>query len=172
MTDWHNVMSTRNTQLIFKHFKSLKKSEALPKTMIKDDIAVSKAKEKVNFLIEYFHSVFSPKSSFNLSDMKCENTILSNFSISKTYLNQIVTELDITKSRGPDGLPPIFFQRTARELTTFLHCVFKNIKRVKKKPDKWKVAALSPTYRKGDKRLMENYRPVSLLNIIRKLLEK
>ena len=118
-----NLMSTRNIHLIFKQFKSLKKSETLPKTMIKYDIAVSKAKQKVNFLIEYFHSVFSPKSSFNLSDMKCENTILSNFSISKTYLNQIVTELDITKSRGPDGLPPIFFQRTARELTTFLHCV-------------------------------------------------
>ena len=29
-----NVMSTRNTHLIFKHFKSLKKSETLPKTMI------------------------------------------------------------------------------------------------------------------------------------------
>ena len=41
-----NVMSTRNTLLIFKHFKSLKKSETLPETMIKDDIAVSKAKEK------------------------------------------------------------------------------------------------------------------------------
>ena len=110
-----NVMFTRNTHLVFKHFKSLKKSETLPKTMIKDDIAVSKAKEKVNFLNEYFHSVFSPKSSFNLSDMKCENTILSNFSISKTQLNQIITELDITKSRGPDGLPPIVFQRTVRE---------------------------------------------------------
>ena len=167
-----NLMSTRNTHLIFKHFKSLKKLETLPKTMIKDEIAVTKAKEKVNFLNEYFHSVFSPKSSFNLSDMKCENTIMSNFSISKTYLNQIITELDITKSRGPDGFPPIFFQRTAREMTTVLHCVFKNIKRVRKIPDKWKVAAVSPIYKKGDKRLMENYRPVSLLNIMSKLLEK
>ena len=68
--------------------------------MIKDDIAVSQAKEKVNFMNEYFLSDFSPKSSFNLSDMKCKNTILSNFSISKTYLNQFITELDITKIRG------------------------------------------------------------------------
>ena len=104
--------------------------------------------------------------------MKCENTIMSNFSISKTYLNQIITELGITKSRGPDGLPPIFFQRTAREMTTILHCVFKITKRVRKIPDKWKVAAVSPIYKKGDKRLMENYRPASLLNIMSKLLEK
>ena len=46
------VMSTRNTHLIFKHYKILKQSESLPKTMIKDQIAVSKAKEKVNFLNE------------------------------------------------------------------------------------------------------------------------
>ena len=77
------VMSNRSTNLIFKHNKSLKKSVTLPKTMIKDDIAVSKAKEKMNFLNEFFRSVFWPKSSFNLSDMKYENTILSNFSISK-----------------------------------------------------------------------------------------
>ena len=54
-----NVMSTPNTHLIFKHFKSLKKSETLPKIMIKDDIAVSKAKEKLNFLNEYFHCLFA-----------------------------------------------------------------------------------------------------------------
>ena len=167
-----NLMSTRNLHLIFKHFKSLKKSETLPKTMIKDDIAVSKAKEKVNSLNEYFHSVFSPKSSFNLKDMKCENTILSNFNIPKTYLNQTIKELDITKSRGPDELPPIFFQRTAREKTTILQCVFKNIKRVRIIPDKRKVAAVLPIYKKGDNQLMENYRPVSLLNIMSKLLEK
>ena len=167
-----NLMSTRNTHLIFKHFKSLKKSETLPKTMIKDEIAVSKAKEKVNFLNEYFHSVFSPKSSFNLSDMKCENTILSNFSISKTYLNQIITELDVTKLRGPDGLPPIFFRRAAKEMTTILHCIFKNIKRLRKIPDKWKITAVSPIYKKSDKRLMKNYRPVSLFNIMSKLLKK
>ena len=113
-----------------------------------------------------------PKPSFDLSDMKCENTILNNFSISKTLLNQIITELDITKLRGPDGLPPIFFQRAAREMTTILHCVFKNIKRVRKIPDKRKNAAVSTIYKKGDKRLMENYRPVSLLNIMSKLPEK
>ena len=57
-------------------------------------------------------------------------------------------------------------------MTTILHCVFKNIKRVRKIPDKWKIAAVSPIYKKGDKQLMENYRPVSLLNIMSKLLEK
>ena len=57
-------------------------------------------------------------------------------------------------------------------MTKILHCVFENIKRVRKKPDKRKFAAVSPIYKKGDKRLIENYRPVSLLNIMSKLLEK
>ena len=68
-----------------------------------------------------------------------------------------MTKLDITKSRGPDGLPPIILQPTATEMTKILHCVFKNIKRERKIPDNWKVAAVLPIYKKGDKRLMENY---------------
>ena len=57
-------------------------------------------------------------------------------------------------------------------MTTILHSVFKNIKMLRKIPYKWKVAAVSPIYKKGDKRLMKNHRPVSLLNIMSKLLEK
>ena len=57
-------------------------------------------------------------------------------------------------------------------MSTILHCVFKNIKRVRKIPDKGKVAAASPIYKKGDKRLMEIYRPVSLLNIMGKIRQK
>ena len=111
-----NLMSTRNTHLIFKHFKSLKKSETLPKTMIKDEIAVSKAKGKKNFLNEYFHSVFSPKSSFNLSDMKCENTILSNFSISKNIFKPNYNRAGHKKIAGPRWIPTNFLPASGQRI--------------------------------------------------------
>jgi len=39
-------------------------------------------------------------------------------------------------------------------------------------PDNWKVAAVVPIYKKGDKALVSNYRPVSLTAITCKIMER
>ena len=67
--------------------------------------------------------------------------------------------IDVTKSRGPNGLPPIFFKQTATNMANALQVIFKNIKRLRKKPSCWKTAAISPIFKKGEKRNVENWRP-------------
>ena len=57
-------------------------------------------------------------------------------------------------------------------MTDVLYLVFKNIKRLKKIPDQWKIASITPIYKNGDRRLVTNYRPVSQLNIDSKIFEK
>ena len=39
-------------------------------------------------------------------------------------------------------------------------------------PELWKVANVTPIFKKGDKQLVKNYRPISLLPICGKILEK
>ena len=39
-------------------------------------------------------------------------------------------------------------------------------------PDIWKLANVTPIYKKGDKQLIKNYRPISLLPVCGKILEK
>ena len=74
-------------------------------------------------------------------------------------------DIDATKSSG-------FYVKTSKNLCNIMHSVLRNIKRLQKIPDSWKVAAITPIFKKGDRRKVENYRPVSLLNIDRKILEK
>ena len=39
-------------------------------------------------------------------------------------------------------------------------------------PDMWKLANVTPIFKKGDKQLIKNYRPISLLPICGKIIEK
>ena len=39
-------------------------------------------------------------------------------------------------------------------------------------PDSWKKSNIVPVHKKGDKQLLENYRPVSLLPMLGKVFEK
>ena len=47
-----------------------------------------------------------------------------------------------------------------------------NIRRLKKFPTQWKIGVLTPIYKDGSRRDVTNYRPVTLLNIISKVVEK
>ena len=53
-----------------------------------------------------------------------------------------------------------------------LNTMFKAVKRNRKLAKAWKIAADTPIHKKGEKKLVENYRPVSLLNIESKIFEK
>ena len=53
-----------------------------------------------------------------------------------------------------------------------LQIIFNNILDTCIYPDLWKLANVSPIFKKGNKQLMSNYRPISLLPICGKLFEK
>lgn len=167
-----SLLGTGNTDIIFKHLKSLNKSASLPKVMTNGGVSATKANEKVSLLNEFFHSVFSPKSDFNLDDIQCEDPLLTDFDISESTIRELLLSLDVSKSRGPNGLPPSLFQKTANQMSAFLHAVFRNIKRLQKLPKIWKIAAVSPIFKNGDRRAVGNYRPISLLNVDSKIFEK
>ena len=88
---------------------------------------------------EFFHSVFSPKIPFSIQDVKLRNFEITNFEISKKAIYEILLSLDATKSRGPNSIPPAFFQRTERETSKNLNVLFKQIKRLRKTPNSCKI---------------------------------
>ena len=57
-------------------------------------------------------------------------------------------------------------------MSNTLNKLFMNVKRLRTHPRCWKDATIVPVYKKGDKQLVTNYRPVSLLNIDSKVFEK
>ena len=97
---------------------------------------------------------------------------MADFDTFRVIIYNILNDLDTRKSRGPNGYPTVFFQKTVKPMCTNMHKLVKNIKRLSKIIlDCSKVSAVTLIYKKDDKRLVENYRPVSLLNIESKELE-
>ena len=166
------LFNTRDSGRIFKHLKCLKKTASLPLSMQFRYESTQSAFRKAEMFNEYFHSVFAPKVDYSLNNIPVSNVSLTNFSISKAKLRSIISDLDVSKTRGPNGYPPSFFVNSGESVIHALHLLLKNIKRLRKIPKCWKRAVVSPIHKKGEKFFVENYRPISLLDIDSKILEK
>lgn len=166
------LLSSRNPQIMYKHFKSLNRGASLPPQMTHKEIAVDQALGKAQLLNEFFQSVYAPKVPFSIEDIDCKDPTLIDFRVSRGLIHTLMLQLDDTKSRGPNGYPPILYRRLAKEMSISLNVIFKTIKRLRKIPRLWKIAAVSPIHKKGDRKMVSNYRPISLLNIDSKILER
>lgn len=69
------------------------------------------------------------------------------YDTSVSNIKEILKKLEITKSRGPDELPPILF-RNVDELSLSLSKLFYKINQTSIFPDKWKIGGVSPLCKK------------------------
>ena len=92
--------------------------------------------------------------------------------VSEDFVFKELCSLNITKSTGLDGIPARFLKDAAPVLKipiTFL--INKSISEGVV-PDELKLAKVKPLFKKNDRLRPENYRPVSILSIVSKILEK
>ena len=92
--------------------------------------------------------------------------------ISEVEILQEINKLKTDKSPGIDEIPPKLVKASANFLLYPLSCVFNLSFKQGIVPDPLKIAKVVPIYKKGQKSLTSNYRPISLLSIFNKILEK
>ena len=175
--EYENKLSSgRNTGSNFKYTKSLKKDSQLPSVISWNDVSADSNLRKTNLFNDYFISVFT-RNTLDVQVGESESQLPdkrvgSDYQINKDVVYNFLSNLDITRSRGEDQPPPVFSRKLATELTPSVFNVFRNIHRLDTFPKKWKLGIISPVFKKGKKSEISNYRPVTLLNIVSKCLEK
>ena len=97
---------------------------------------------------------------------------LRHFEIPHGAVERLLVELSPHKACGPDGLSVRILRECARELAVPLEMICRMSIEQGVFPELWKRANVVPVHKKGDKRLPENYRPVSLLPLCSKILER
>ena len=83
-----------------------------------------------------------------------------------------MSSLDTTKSTGLDCIGPNFLKLTPDILTSFITFVINKSITTGNFPNTWKHARVSPVFKTGSEDEMSNYRLISVLSTISKLIEK
>ena len=108
-----------------------------------------------------------PKFSEYLDKSVCSSMFLDNCTVDE--ISEIINDLSVNKSSDiPVRVLKSCSHVISQHLTIFFNFFIDN----SIFPDILKVGQVTPIFKKGDSQLLENYRPVSLLPIFGKLLEK
>ena len=97
---------------------------------------------------------------------------LSSVNFSQDDIAKIIQNLDPNKAHGHDNISIRMLKICGSSIYKPLEMIFKQCTETGVFPSEWKKANIVPIHKKGDKQTLENYRPVSLLPICGKILER
>ncbi|CAM4676294.1 unnamed protein product [Lepidochelys kempii] len=140
------------------------------KGALKDDKVIA---EKLN---EFFASVFKaedvreiPKPEPSFVGDKSEE--LSQIEVSLEEVLELIEKFNSNMSLGPDGIHPRVLKELKCEIVELLTMVFNLSFKSATVPNDWKIANVTPVFKKGSRGDPGNYRAVSLTSVLGKLVE-
>ena len=168
----HNF-AYNNDSKIFQHVRNITKSASFPATVFLDDSSATQDIDKATLFNSYFFSVFS-RNTYSLpqfDDMPSTNSIIDSISITEEEVYNTLIALDSAKATGIDGISPAVLKNCATALTKPLHYLFSYAICYCCLPSEWQIHCIIPIFKAGNKNSVSNYRPISLLCIVSKVLE-
>ena len=136
-------------------------------------------------IAQHFNSFFSKigqKISDSISKTETDplsliktdpNTPTLNFDeITPTHVNDILKQICPKKSVDIDGISNFLLKQLKDQISTPLAHIFNISLKKGVYPEKFKISRVIPIYKSGDHLLADNYRPISLISSIAKILDK
>ena len=143
---------------------------------VKDDngIYATSSCDKAQLFNDYFlsHCKVDETNARLPPDNDTPTFKLDHITVSEDDVFDIISTLDVNKSTGHDGISIRMLKLAGATICSSLTKLFQLCLSFNKFPDVWKKANVIPLYRKGDKDLCSNYRPVSVLPALSKVLER
>ena len=132
----------------------------------------SESQEKANILNAQFKSVFTKITNKTTSHIFGKKIpAIKPLIITLNGVTKLLEKIQVTKASGPDAVPGRILRELSSELAPVLHFIYVQTLETGEVPTDWKLANVAPIYKKGNKNVAENYRPVSLTCITCKLFE-
>ena len=98
--------------------------------------------------------------------------VLERLVVDEGTVSRLLRTINTRKAPGPDGVSPYLLKHCAGELSKPLTLIFRQCLSSCIWPTAWKEARVTPVHKKRDKNDPTNYRPISLLSVVSKILER
>ena len=175
----------KNLQKIWKGIKEVinikSKNFDQPTCIQNGDETITDPTKIANQFNGYFASIaeeilkkrkFKGTKSFKdyLSNPLCNSFVFHE--CDETEIRSIITSLCVSKASGPNSVPPNILHLLKQDISNPLCIIFNLSFATGQHPDILKIAKTIPVFKKGSRLLVSNYRPISLLSNLNKIIEK
>ena len=159
---------------IYQYIHSLTNLRSLPLVLYNESTVVTTDMDKANAFNQYFYAICKHDTLTILDneDMPSTHGCISSIDISIEEVFDTLTNLDPSKASDLDNIGPGILKNSASILSKPLHYLFSLSLTSGKIPTEKKIHTIVPVFKSGDKTSIKNYRPVSLLNYVSKVLKQ
>ena len=142
--------------------------------IIDNGIYISTCKEKADIFKEYFANQCTINDNDNVlpgHTFKIE-VLFSYVFITRNHLIKVIDTFDANKAHGYGGISVSMLKLCDAKVALYHQMIFSDCVNSGMFPDNWKYANVQPINKKDNRQIKGNNRPISLLPICRKILEK
>ena len=138
----------------------------------KDGFIHSDSSSKVEILNEQFVSAYTREDSSKIPTKgPSSHPSMEPIEVQSKGVHKLLLNLKIHKAAWPDCIPNFFLKIAADQMAPILTKLYQFSLNTGEVPADWKNAFIVPVFKKGEKHIPSNYRPVSLTSVVCKLLE-
>ena len=161
-----------NPKKFFTFCKSKKCDSQGVAPLKKNGLVHSDSRTKANILNHQFASVFTKENLQNLPQLDPNKyQKMPDITIDQCGVLKLLQQLNPHKASGPDIISTKLLKELATEICPALTLLFQACVSQGLIPAAWKIAHVTPIFKKGDRSKASNYRPVSLTSVTCKVLE-
>ena len=167
-------MGSKTWWTLVKERQGATQQESIPPLRKPDGTRVTGSSEKAEMFADLFAAkmtVGDPGRPPPQLDLEC-NQLLTSVEVTREHVEHLLKAVDPKKATGPDDVSAQVLKHCAFELSgpltkVFRACLMENIW-----PSVWKEARVVPIHKKSSRNDPRNYRPISLLSVVGKVLER
>jgi hypothetical protein len=138
----------------------------------KEGFMHSDTTSKAEILKEQFQSVYTKENTSTMPDKgQSKYPSMKDIVINTNGVFKLLKDLNSHKATGPDCIPSFILKSAMDELAPILTQLYQYSLAEGEIPSDRRDAHIVPVFKKGEKHLPSNYRPISLTSIVCKVLE-